>query len=335
MTTLLESRKVQVILCGLFSILAIGLVFIFHPNFPVTSLLPVDLPFYFPVLGFVVPCWLLYEGKKQIALVWLIVIVPCLLTCNLHLLRPDIYFLWLCLLAVSISKNKEQVYSTLLFILAGMYVWTAIQKANLGFVTGMAYTLEKRILPSSISHETVLVLVKFIPLMEFVLAILCFTKFVKVRITFAILIHGGILFFLLKGGWNYSMILWNMLLIILHILLPAFNIPSKIFRTWKWYITPIIVMVFPALYFVGLWPGFASWTMYSGRIEHYRLVIDAQTAIYPPDYIRAFVYEKDGIYFLSISEWADAETGGAVCMEPMLSERVLIDCENYIKTHPK
>lgn len=325
------SRKIHLAWCVFFSLLSIFLVVFIQPQFPSSSLLSSSLPFYFPLLGLSGACWLIFIGFKNASLLYLLVVIPLIFTFNLHLLRPDLYFFWLCLIVIVISDNKEQVSSGFLLVLAGMYLWTAIQKMNAGFVEGMAYTFQKRILPNT-SIASISILVKLIPAVEFLLAIFCITKFVRIRIVLALLIHGGILYFIIKGGWNYSMILWNVVLIILHVLLPAFQF-AKIGINWKWYFVPSAAIILPVLYFVGFFPNFASWTMYSGRLQHYRLKIGEQTALYPPEYIRDYVYVKDGVYSVSISEWCDGETGGAPCMEPIFSERILMDCDSYIKSH--
>jgi hypothetical protein len=329
---LLELKKVHLFLCIVFSVLGLAWIFLSNPMFPVSSVYNIQLPFRFPVLGLIIPCWLLYFNQKRLSILWLLLVVPIVVGFNVHMLRPDMYFLWLCLLSASICKNKEQMYASFLLILGGMYLWTAIQKMHIDFVLMMASVFDKRIIPSFFPSISSKLIAGLIPIMEFTLAILCFTRLVKARRVLAIILHGGIIYFLLVGGWNSTMVAWNIALVLFHFLLPAFQNTESGIRIWQ--TIPALSIFFPVLYFVGVWPVFASWAMYSSRLEHYRLVLDEQTAIYPPEYIRDFVYIKDGQYMITLTTWADAELGGAPCMEPLLKEKVLQDCRTFIKNYP-
>ena len=332
MIRLLESKKIHLFLCSVFSVLGLVWIIFSNPMFPVSSVYGVQLPFRFPILGLIVPCWLLYFNQKRLSIIWLLLAVPLIFGFNVHMFRPDMYFLWLCLLAISICKNKEQTYASFLMILGGMYLWTAIQKMHIDFVLVMANVFDRRIIPSFFPDIVSKLVAGLVPVIEFGLAVLCFTRFIKMRKILAVILHGGIIYFLLVGGWNSTMVAWNIILLAFHFVLPAFHSPWSGVKLWL--AVPVLSIIFPVLYFIGCWPVFASWAMYSSRLEHYRLVLDEQTALYPPEYIRDFVYIKDGEYMMTITTWADAELGGAPCMESVLKEKVLQDCRTFIKNHP-
>jgi len=332
MMRLLESKKIHLFLCIVFSVVGLAWIISSHPMFPVSAMYGIQLPFRFPVLGLIVAGWLLYFNRKWLSIAWLVLVVPVIFCFNVHMLRPDLYFLWLCLLAVSIGKNKEQVYASFLLILGGMYLWTSIQKMHIDFVLVMANVFDRRIIPSSFPDITSRLMAALVPVIELGLAILCFTRFIKIRKILAAILHGGIVYFLIVGGWNSTMVAWNIALVLFHFMLPAFKYPTRGIQMWQ--VVPALSIIFPVLYFIGYWPVFASWAMYSSRLEHYRLVLDEQTALHPPEYIRDFVYIKDGEYMITITTWADAELGGAPCMEPILKEKVLQDCRTFIKNHP-
>ena len=328
----LENKRFQLALCLVFTLVALVWIGVSKPHFPTVSLFPVNLPYRFPIVGLVAVCWCVYMGWKRVTIIGL-AFAPLLFAFNINMLRPDLYFLWLCLLTVCLSKSKQQTYLGLLAILGGMYLWTAIHKIDTDFVRNMSFMFGKRILPASMPESVAKLMAIGIPVWELALAVSCFLPYRKMRMVLGMLLHAGILFFLFKGGWNYTMIAWNTGLLILHALLPAASVKEWIPNKGAWLFPTVLAIVLPAFYFLGLAPIFASWTMYSAQIKPYRLEIDEQTALYPPDYIREFVYRKDGVYSVSIVEWADAETGGAPCMEPIFANKVLRECDQYIRTH--
>lgn len=305
-----------------------------RPQFPVISLYPFEISYWFPLLAFVIPFWLLYFKKNKLSLLWLFTGIPACWLLNVNTLRPDLYFLWLCLLLFSITDKKETREQGLLLIMAGMYGWTGIYKLNAEFVQAFSYALEQRIPLPFFGEESYRFLSMLVPPLEMVLGLFCILPFKKGRAILGILLHLGILYFLIAGNWNRSMIFWNIFLLMMHILLPGFSFNKEIWTQKRNVFVPFLAIVFPVLYLFSAWPVFASWTMYSARFKHSFMVIDEQTALSPPAYIRNQVYTQAGVYSVNISGWADEQTGGSVCQEVFLAERVLVSCKSYIAQHP-
>lgn len=328
---LLENRKFQLVLCVLFSAVALTWIIISHPQFPILSLIGFELPFRFPVIGFLPAIWLLYFQYKKWAFLALLLFVPLCMLFNLNMLRPDFYLLWLLLLVASLSKNKEQLYSGFLLVLFGMYFYTAVQKLHADFFTGMARVFDKRILSENLPAGSSKALAISIPIMELLLALFCISPYKKLRMVLGVALHSGILYFILVGGWNYGMVIWNFSLLILHVLLPAFDRKNIIQHKGTW-LTPVgFSMLMPISFLLGIGPVFSSWNMYSAKTIPYRLQIDEATAKNPPAYVRDFVYSKNGVYSISVNEWADYEIGGAPCMEKIFADELMIECNQYIK----
>jgi len=305
-----------------------------RPQFPVISLYPFEITYWFPLLAFVPPFWLLYFRKNRLSVVWLFTGIPASWLLNVNTLRPDLYFLWLCLLLFSLTDKKEMREWGLLLIMAGMYSWTGIYKLNAEFVQAFSYALEVRTPLPFFREESYRYVSMLVPPIEIVLGLFCILPFKKSRAFLGILLHVGILYFLIAGNWNRSMIFWNLSLLLMHITLPGFSLKKEIWVQKRNLFVPFLAIVLPILYLFSAWPVFASWTMYSARFKHSFMVIDEQTALSPPAYIRNQVYTQTGVYSVNISGWADEQTGGSVCQEVFLAERVLVSCKSYIAQHP-
>lgn len=336
MEKLIGSRVFSMALATLFTLLVLWSSLFLHPLFPKAAFIGLPFPFWFPIAGFVLPFWALAFGYRRLSLVWLLLVLPLFMATNVHLLRHDVYFLWLCMLAASLAKEKQDLYNALLLILGGMYVWTGAQKIHPGFIDQMAAVMQKRILPEGTSLTVAEWTVRAIPACEIVLGILCVTRFRVARMVLGALVHVGILYFLVLGKWNMSMVFWNTALTGMVLLLPGFKF-SRLKQNIKPYLVPAVVAVlFPVLSLLSLWPMMGSWNMYSGRVQHYYLPIDPSVALNPPLYLRNHIYQKDADYIVSMTGWADIETGGTPCMEPALKKMVWKDAYAYIgyNVHP-
>lgn len=317
-----------------FTVLALWAVCFLRPHFPASSFFSFPLPYWFPLTGFLVPFWALVFGYRRLSLVWLVAVLPLFLAANIHLLRHDVYFLWLCLLTASLAKEKQDLYNGLLLVMAGMYCWTGFQKMHPGFVDTMAPVLQKRMPPGLLTAEGARMSALAIPISELLLGAACLTRFRRVRAVLGTLLHAGILFFLLYGKWNLSMVFWNIALPGMLWLLPGFRIPREKRPFQSWWIPVFMAVLCPFLGFVSLWPGFASWNMYSARIKHYYLPVTEGTALHPPAYLRDHIYSKQGEYVVGMATWCDAETGGSPCMEPVFRHKVWADAYAYIGNRP-
>lgn len=312
-----------------FALLGVCWVLVSQPNFPVSSFWPAVLPYRFPIIGFLPVPFFLLAGKNKWALGWLLTVVPLFMAFNIHMLRPDLYFLWLCLLLAGLSKSKEEIGNGLLLLLGIMYGFTALQKMDTRFVEGMAHMLGKRIFIDQAGSDTLRYMAMSVPVVEVILAVLCVLRYRYLRMFVGVLVHISIIFFLLTGGWNFTMLPWNFLLLVLHLALPTFDYKT---RKGIWLTVPALSFVLPVFFMLGMGFSFTAWNMYAGGIKAVRIPLDKETALYPLASVREFVYRKDGEYSLNVSEWAEYETGGPPCMEPVFYEKIKQDCLRYIKS---
>lgn len=315
-----------------FAALFAGLAVFSQPRFPAYTPYGIPVSYWLPLAGILPVFFLLYKGRRLWAGIWLLSFFPAGLLLNLNLLRPDVYFLFLCLLLLCVAGTGRFPFG-LRLLMAGMYVWTGIHKINPAFMEQLPAFLQKRLFHHSVPDEWLSVAAQVFPFAEIVLGILCLLPFSRLRSVFGILLHIGILATLL-GGWNRSMIPWNLLLIACHVYL------------WKdvsWYgraslkavgIPAALSLLFPALFLVNAWPVFGSWAMYSARLEPYYLPVTEAEALRTPAYVEPYLYTRKGGYYIGLAQWADAETGGAACPEPVFKELVFEQSLEYIAENP-
>lgn len=313
-----------------FTLLFAALTLFQHPDFPAFTPYGIHLPYWLPLCGLLPVFFLMHTGHKKIAALWLVLAVPPLLLFNANLLRPDVYWLVLCLLVGVFSKDKGQLYFGLRMVLAGMYIWTGIHKINPDFMELTPAFLQKRLFQGNLPDALVGAGVVALPIAEITVGLLCLLPFAKLRAVAGMVLHTGILAMLLLGGWNRSMLPWNLLLILCYLFL--WNDDSKYtVQTIRAASVPAVLsLLLPALFFVGCWPVFASWTMYSARVESHYVDIPEALALNPPQAIRHCIYSLGGKYYVGLTQWADAETGGAPCSEPWLKPLVFRQTREYI-----
>lgn len=331
MTQTTKADRLWPVSGGAFTLLFVGLALFHHPRFPVFTPYAVVLPYWLPLCGFLPVFFLLYAKRVWLAVGWLVAVAPLLLLFNTNLLRPDVYFLWLCLLLSAHCTHREQLRFGLRMVLAGMYIWTGIHKINPDFMELTPPFLQKRLFGGHLPQGLVNVGVMAFPFVEVTLGILCLLPLAKPRAILGILLHAGILGMLLLGGWNTSMVPWNVFLLLCFVFLwneTGTYSAQNIRAAW---IPALFSWLFPVLFFVGVWPLFASWTMYSARVESYYVDIPEDKALNPPPYIRNYVYSLDGTYYVGLTQWADSETGGAPCSEPWLKGMVFRQTREYIE----
>ncbi len=332
-----QSRGFQTVFTVAASLLFLCWALVPWPAFPALSLPGGQLPYYFPVISFIPVFWLLFFGKRRMAAAWMLGIMPLFWVFNLNILRPDLYFFWLFLLVWAGADNKQHRITGWLLLSGAMYLWTGVHKINPKFIEGLGFMLKKHQFPGAEEPIIYNGIPAIILLSEVVLALAVIFRKDILRRWLGILLHAGILLFLIFGNWNRAMIPWNAGLLLLHIFTRYSEESFSISRMIKsGLVIPLfLAWVMPLFSYMNLWPQALSWDMYSGRAENYYLHIDEATALNPPDYLREHIFRKEGVYFVGITQWCEAETGGMPSREPALKTRLLIAAEIYIRENPR
>ncbi len=195
-------------------------------------------------------------------------------------LQPWIYtqsFI-LILLSLDHKKKSKAVLFGILVILSSTYVWSGIQKMNIGFITNVIpwylsepfgfdlYLEIKTAIPSSYYGFFI------IPLIEILIGVLLlFNKTRKKAVAFALIMHLLLLFFLGPFGhsWNSVVWIWNISLILLLVAIHRDDISfqkSHFSHLRLNYFVFGLFFIMPIFNFIGLWDSNLSGILYSGTI---------------------------------------------------------------------
>lgn len=193
-------------------------------------------------------------------------------------LQPWVYNQSILLLLLAQYKKIKgtTIISGVLLLLSLVYLWSGIQKMNLGFIRQTFPWLLSglNIDVTGSTHQSyyfLRYLFAAVALYEFFIGVLLlFSKKRKLGICLAIIMH---LFILLSLGptghhWNIVVWPWNITLILMLILIYKVNEPIYLFRhALSSHLNKVIVLLFgilPALNFAGYWDKSLSGSLYSG-----------------------------------------------------------------------
>jgi hypothetical protein len=253
-------------------------------------------------------------------------------------LQPWVYQYLLLLVVLGLHEeiDSNQNLSLSQIIIAGLYVWSGIQKLNYSF----SYeTLPILLTPIQNLFPTVELPFVAIGLIAaiFELLIGCGLVFRKTRnlaVLLAVTVHTGILIVLISKNYNSIVWVWNAILIVLVIvafwkndnsikhLITFANQPN-----WKVRLVTFIVLLslfLPILSFAGWWNMYLSGALYSGNTAI--AVIRINQGLYQnlsPNAKRSVFYSpKMEAQILPLSEWAIADLNVPVASEQEVFKNV-------------
>jgi hypothetical protein len=189
-----------------------------------------------------------------------------------YLLQPDT------------PKNEKSIFRCLQWVIAGVYVWSGIQKLNPGFIKGtFAQIIE--------ASGTELVFSKWenagyiIPFIEMLTGVaLLSSRFRKVGIYTAVIVHVAILSFLSPMMLDRNSVVypWNVVMILFVLLLyrgvemegnTLSTVRKGLINPLK--MTPIVLIwAFPVFNFWGYWDHYLSFSLYSNKPPTFYIAIE-------------------------------------------------------------
>ena len=223
--------------------------------------------------------------KRRVYLLLLFILLFFLLIQDQMRWQPWVYIYILVLIPFLVlpkGTNKNRTtYLQILFI--GIYLWSGIHKLNPNFneliVESFAFYLFK------ITNGTLITFIKSIgfifPLIEIISAMfLVFPKSRKVGVYMTVSIHVFIILYISPFGMNYNYIIlpWNIFMIIASILL--FYTSKQQLKIWDNKPMPnflnsfiLIIMLLPVMNFFNRWDSYLSFSLYSGKIDNYYVLL--------------------------------------------------------------
>lgn len=203
-------------------------------------------------------------------------------------LQPWLYLYgWMLIVFASVSKDSEtkEKHALMLFrfMIAATYIWSGLQKLNLGFIeTGFPWLVSPIVehLPDAL-RMPVYSLGVLAPLVEVAIgAGLLFRKTRTISVIGAVLMHLFILYLIGPFGHNTNSVVWpwNIVMVLFSIILFWRMQGSAKEIVWiKTSILQKIIFLFfgilPALSFIGLWDSYLSMALYSSNVQRAALSV--------------------------------------------------------------
>lgn len=218
------------------------------------------------------------DWHKKLALATLLGCLTILILEDITRLQPWVYTQVALLILLCFNKKGQvkSVLTSVLWLIALVYIWSGIQKLNLGFLqetfpwllTAFGFNLKT---DTSAAMHTFNYVFAVVPLLECLIGVgLLSTKTRKTSIILALLMHVYIILSLGPTGLNWNLIIlpWNLCFALLLLQFYALKEPLLITKDMSWFAFNYAVILFfgllPALNFIGYWDSNLSSTMYSG-----------------------------------------------------------------------
>lgn len=236
------------------------------------------LPWLFTGLGLL---WVFYK-KKSIGIIVLIILLLMLVQDQMRW-QPWVYIYLLLLLPYlsSSDNNGKEVFNTLQWIIAGVYVWSGFHKLNVNFIEGpFAQMVTDSGMDTDFSQ--IKKLGYFIPLIEMLTGVaLLVPRFRKAGVCAAVMMHLFILFYLSQWSaikntvvypWNTAMILFDLLLFLG--VREASVFPVRHIRARPFMAIPVLLAwIFPLFNLWGYWDHYLSFSFYSNKPCQYYIAV--------------------------------------------------------------
>jgi len=245
--------------------------------------------------------FILIDRHRKLAIVMTLSCLLVLVLEDITRFQPWVYTQGTILILISFYKQGREnaIQSGAMLVIALVYIWSGIQKLNLGFLRdtfpwilsafGLDFQIDSDQPLGSINYLFVIV-----PILEFSIGLfLLIYKTRKIGIIMGLLMH---LFILLSLGptghnWNIIVLPWNLSLILLLIQFHSQKERIKITEGIKSfrlnYIILILFGLMPALNFIGYWDNTLSGSMYSGTHSNVVFYFDTNSEPELPKFRKA------------------------------------------------
>lgn len=271
-----------------------------------------------------------FVRRKYIFLISALVSLLLLILFDQNRLQPWVYQYSLILLVFTLTRddaeaadetNLNAASASIQILLAGLYIWSGIQKMNFTFSHETLPLLLAPVQSSFPSFQPPTVLLGIsIALTESLVGWgLLFRKTRKLSVWLAVLMHAGILTLLIAKNYNSIVWVWNAALVPLVVVSfwRSDNSAIKTFAVrqaggWKSKAAKFIAaasVLLPVLSFFGWWDAYLSSALYSGNVPVAVMRIDDDVFEKLPEKARQSVFrtKSGGEMILPLFEWALAD----------------------------
>ncbi len=240
------------------------------------------------------------------------------------LAQPYLYQqLLLLLLLVLMKERNDGVDAALRIVLGATYFWSGFHKFNQGYWDSMATWILQAVPTGSERLDQVATLLLITaPLVEAAFGLLlALGRFRLLTGCGLIMMHLGILLTIGPLGYNWNQVVWpwNCAMIGLLILfIRGSALQTRETPTLLPICIALLLWIAPAFYFVGLWPPYLSFTLYSGNVDRGSLIIASEDLRKLPSVATEIAQPRtDGRAEVSLPMWSCIDRG--VCLPPEIS----------------
>jgi hypothetical protein len=231
-------------------------------------------------------------------------------------------------------NNYHAVFISMQFILAGVYIYSGLQKMNSNFVSD-TYSWFISPLENLFSERQMNLFYRFGSIFSYFELSLGFLVLFKplrfIILPLILLMHLIIIVLLCPLGLNqnYVVIPWNFTIIILNLLLFAnvdrdrFYDFTMLFKTAHFYIVILIIYIIPFFSFNNLYDSYLSSSLYSGNTNQISVKISQTGFKKLPFYVKHFTNLDGEFYQLNLKLWANSELGAPCIPEFRVFDKVI------------
>ncbi len=249
-----------------------------------------------------------------------VALTAALVVCDQSRLQPWVYQYCAMLAVLSFARREEPAgpgnaaltLTTCRFIVVALYFWSAIQKANVTFLT---WSWKEFVNPvSALGPPAVASLIMqlgaLVPLVELLVAIgLLTARFRRPAIYAAIAVHVCVLSLLVISGENSVVWPWNAAMAILTVLLFGKSDVTAVALVRNAGFAPHRVIaplfgVMPLLGLFGYWDAYLSAALYSGNVRQAVVYVTPDVAERLPPVIRRNTWRESVPMFIDLNRWS-------------------------------
>ncbi len=262
-------------------------------------------------------------------------------------LQPYFYQSALTILAIVIfpkrAASKKVLYAVILIFFA-TYFWSGIQKLNEAFYWQWLSALNKHFSCIDTSTNALICLPQWflkgftyaVPWLEASMGILLlFNKTRKFAVGFILSMHAIIVFLLFYLGYGYNVVPWNIQnmvsVVVLFWGLKTFS--SLEFFASQFDKQRILMLFFTVLLplannLTGVYDNLLSFHFFTADLNYYNVVIGEELEAKLPKHVKAFYRYHEGITYININEWAQADN--KVLFYP--EDRIIKYMDGYLRS---
>lgn len=212
------------------------------------------------------------------------------------------------------EAREQSIHQVFRLMIIGLYLWSAIQKFNVSFITDVAPRLLAHIPMFGEKLSASLFVIFMLPIAELCIGLgLFFTKTRKLAVISAMLMHALILIAIgpLGSRWNAVVWPWNIAMMLLVSFLfwdakERINV-SLLAKSKHPFVLSVFAFFFllPGLSLFGLWDSYLSFALYSGNVKTaYLIMRPEQLTMFPESVWNLAERQRDGSMKLQQFLWS-------------------------------